>query len=101
MRSVHADLIREGEIKRPAADGRGFIAMWPPHHPRKGTIMVGDPGCGEEPEWSEQTAWEALTELVFWNFVEVSSDGEIVTPTRNLKTPGNVFRAAAEMIAAP
>jgi hypothetical protein len=93
MRSPHAQLIREGEMRAPARDGRGYIVLWPPDHPRKGTVMVGY----YEPEWSEQTAWEALVELVRWHFTDCSD--EELRPTRALKKPAAIFCAADEMLA--
>jgi hypothetical protein len=97
-RSRHGDVCRQGEIKRPAADGNGFIAMWPPDQPRKGTIMVGGTQGYYEPEWTEETAWESLCGLVYWNCVEVEPGDELViTPTRRLKTPSDYFRTAADL----
>jgi hypothetical protein len=97
MRSRHATRIREGEIKRPAADGKGFVAMWPPHHPRKGTVMVGAVSGYYEPEWDEETAWEALLNRVHDHFTDWGE--ESATPTRALPNPSAVFAAAAEILA--
>lgn len=36
-------------------------------HPLKGTPMLGEMSGGEEPEWSEKTAWEWLREFVTWS----------------------------------
>jgi len=66
-RSVHADLYREGESKRPARDGKGWVRMYPPDHPLKGTPMVGRMSGGEESEWDERTAWEELQWHVAWS----------------------------------
>lgn len=66
-RSPHADLIHEREIKRPARDGKGWVYMHPPVHPLKGTPMVGGVDGGEQPEWSEQAAWEMLRGFVRWS----------------------------------
>ena len=96
-RSVHADRLREGEIKRPAKDGNGWIWMAPPSHPREGTVMVGAVSGYYEPEWDEETAWDALSSLVRWHFIDC--DGDKLIPTRELRTPREVFIAAAEMIA--
>lgn len=98
-RSVHDEVYGELAFKTPARDGRGWINHSPPSHPRKGTVMVGGMGCGDEPEWNEETAWEALSQLVFWNFVDVNGETLDVTPTRELKTPSQVFAAAADLIA--
>lgn len=97
MRSAHGQCIHEGEIKRRAADGNGFVAMWPPHHPRKGTVMVGAVSGYYEPEWDEETAWESLLNRVHDHFTDWSE--EPATPTRLLPTPSAVFAAAADMLA--
>ncbi|PWJ81568.1 hypothetical protein C7441_110100 [Pseudaminobacter salicylatoxidans] len=96
-RSVHADLIIQGEIKNPAADGRGWIYMHPPSHPRKGTIMVGAVSGYYEPEWDEECAWSALCQLVHWHFIDIDDEGE-PRPTRRLFYPSEVFAAARDMI---
>lgn len=96
MRSPHAT-VRDGGIKRPARDGHGgYISMWPPDHPRKGTIMVGAVSGYYEPEWDEETAWDALRNLVWWSFVDYSN--EQLKPTRRLRLPSQIFAAAAELL---
>lgn len=99
MRSPHRDLIGEGHIKRPAADGNGYVSMSPPYHPRKGTVMVGSVSGYYEPEWDEETAWEALLNLVYWSFMDFGDceSGHIPTPTRKLRTPSDYFKAAADL----
>lgn len=66
-RSVHGDIISQGEVKWPARDGKGWIYMRPPACPLKGTPMVGAVSGYEEPEWDERTAWEELRECVAWH----------------------------------
>lgn len=83
-------------IRRVTRAGR-HIVIKPPSHPRKGTIMVGGMDGGEQPEWSEETAWEALRMLVWAEFTDWSKDDPV--PLREFKTPGDIFRAAAELIA--
>lgn len=97
IRSPHAHIIHEGGIKRPTADGRGFVAMWPPHHPRKGTVMVGAMAGYYEPEWDEETAYEALLNLVACHFTDWGEAS--ATLTRIIKTPTDLFRAADDMLA--
>lgn len=95
-RSTHPDLLSEYEIKRPARDGRGWVYMRPPHHPRKGTIMVGGVYGYYEPEWDEQTAWDALLDAVSLQFTDWS--GGKPKALRTFRTPRDVFRAAGEML---
>lgn len=95
-RSVHADIMREEQVKKPAADGKGWVYMHPPSHPRKGTIMVGRMDGYEEPEWEEESAWEALEDLVYYHFCYY--DGVHIVPTRRFRRPADILAAAAEMI---
>lgn len=73
------------------------VLMEPPSHPRKGTVMVGSTTGYYEPEWSEQCAWSALVALVRTHFTDWATKGEPV-PTRNLASPRDILKAAAEMI---
>ncbi|WP_416358186.1 hypothetical protein ACLNGM_09870 [Aureimonas phyllosphaerae] len=81
--------------------GRHML-MEPPSTPLKGTIMVGAMSGGEEPEWDEETAYEALTEIVSWHFTELDFYDEDcpVRFTRRLITPIEIFAAAREAITA-
>lgn len=99
MRSPHGDPSgREGSIKRPARDKHGgYISMWPPHSPRKGTIMVGATSGYYEPEWDEETAWEALSNRVHADLTDWSEDGPVTRPT--FRHPGEIFAAAKDLIA--
>jgi hypothetical protein len=99
--SVHGDVIKEGEIKWLARNpkGRGervWCYMWPPSHPLKGTPMVGAMSGYYEPEWDEETAWEALREWVWCQCYDFESNRQ----TRALKLPSDFFRAADELISA-
>lgn len=96
-RSVHRDTYGEHEIKTPARDGNGWVYVRPPSHPRKGTVMVGAMSGYYEPEWDEETAWEALLKAVFWHHVEIDDDGCILAPTPQLDSVGSIFAAALEM----
>ena len=98
-RSVHDGLYDEREIKTPARDGNGWICMHPPHHPRKGTTMVGALSGYYEPEWDEETAWEALEKTVMVHFTDWHPDHDVPPLTRRLDTPSDVLRAAKDMIA--
>lgn len=67
-------------------------------HPRKGTVMVGSVSGGEEPEWDEETAWDALSDWVHAHFTDWGAkDGP--RPTRQIETPRDVFVAARDMLA--
>ena len=98
MRSVNADLWGEHEIKTLAKDGDGWIRMSSPRHPRKGTIMVGALEGYYEPEWDEETAWEALQDIVFEEFTAWGEDE--CSLTRRLDTPSDILRAAESLVAA-
>jgi hypothetical protein len=98
MRSPHAEpSTREGSIKVPARDGRGYIVMWPPESPRKGTVMVGATSGYYEPEWDEETAWEALQTFVHHETAGWNEDGPINWPT--FRNPGEIFAAAERLVA--
>lgn len=89
--------------------GKHWIMFYVPAHPFKGTVMVGEMSGYYEPEWSEQTAWEALREHVYWHFTEMvdvtDSTGDAEWPhpicKRDLSTPTLVFKAAQEIIERP
>lgn len=100
QRSPHGDSFKEGEIKRPARDGRGgYVAMWPPDHPRKGTVMVGAVSGYYEPEWDEETAWESLIHIVYWHFMEIDEGADLaMVSTRTFRTPSDYFAAARDII---
>lgn len=102
-RSVHGDPIRQEEIKKPAADGKGWVWMAPPSHPLKGTMMVGGMSGYYEPEWVEECCWQALFHLVqchFTNWDVLNDDIDAIPPlTRDLSTPTLIFRAADDMLA--
>lgn len=97
MRSVHGEPGQPGSIKSPARDGRGWIYVYPPAHPWEGTMMVGGMSGYYEPEWDEETAWEALTTLVHHNLADWNEDGPVTWPT--FRHPGEVFAAAERLIA--
>lgn len=48
---------------KPKKCRRSCDCKW---HPLKGTPMVGEMSGYYEPEWSEETAWERLGQLVHW-----------------------------------
>jgi hypothetical protein len=64
----------------------------------KGTVMVGAVSGYYEPEWDEETAWCALSQLVRWHFIEVDGETLQVTPTRPLRNPSQIFKAAHDML---
>lgn len=107
-RSVHGDLIGEHEIKRPAADGKGWVYMHPPSCPLKGTMMIGGVSGYYEPEWDEECCYGALDALVRDHFTDwealMAEDDHPAAQRpvllRDLSTPSKVFRAADEMVAA-
>lgn len=93
---------RGAEIVFTTRAGRRKL-MRPPHHPRKGTIMVGSMSGGYEPEWDEQCAWSALDNLVRCHFTDWDKMQEENVPfggalTRDLSTPSLIFAAADEMV---
>lgn len=98
MRSTHSEPGQPGSFKRPARDGRGWVYAYPPVHPREGTIMVGATSGYYEPEWDEETAWEALSTFVHNELADWNENGPINWPT--FRNPGEIFAAAARMIAA-
>lgn len=98
--SVHTDCIREGEfvIAPRARAGTRFpyIKVYPPSHPWPRTIMLGETSGYYEPEWEEESAWGALNNLVRGHFCDWDMSGP--TPTRRFRHPGDVFRAAQDII---
>lgn len=95
--SVH-DEVYFDEIKTPAKNGRGWTYIKPPSHPRKGTVMVGGMEGYYEPEWSEQTAYEALRDIVFMEFTDWREESQDLT--RPLHSHSLIFAAAADLIGA-
>lgn len=93
-------------LKYKVRRGTHWIVMWAPHDAWPGTMMVGAMSGYYEPEWSEQTAWEALLDIVWDHFTELeyvtdsTGDAEWPTPTctRDLSTPTLVLAAAREII---
>lgn len=85
-------------FRKDTVDGRSIVIS-EPHHPLKGTIMVGGMSGYFEREWSEETAWGSLREIVRWHFTEYDKVSGDLEPTRRLDTPSQVFRAAQDMIA--
>ncbi|WAP67215.1 hypothetical protein [Jiella pelagia] len=75
------------------------MVMYPPQHPLAGTVMVGGISGYYEPEWDEQTAYEALSEAIFWRFFTHDPETETEGCSRDLSTPAAVFAAAAEVLA--
>lgn len=88
---------RGAQIVFTTRSGRRMV-MSPPSHPRAGTMMVGATTGYYEPEWDEQTAWCALEDNVRAHFTDWNEDGP--TPLRFFRGPGDIFRAAHEIIAA-
>ncbi|WP_062236991.1 hypothetical protein [Aureimonas sp. N4] len=70
------------------------VAMLPPSQPLKGTMMVGSVAGYYEPEWDEETAWEALCALVYAFFTDFGPNGEDWLMTRIFRGPGDILRAA-------
>lgn len=80
------------------------VVMRPPSHPLARTIMVGGVSGYYEPEWEEECAWLALACMVHCHFTDwgelVDGDGlPIPIRTRRLRTPSDIFRGAADMLA--
>lgn len=99
--SCHTDTFSEGEIvlapRCRAGTRYPYVKVSMPSHPWPGTIMVGAVSGYYEPEWSEETAWGALDAMVRDHFCDWDETGP--TPTRRFRHPGDVFRAADEMVA--
>lgn len=94
-RSTHADT--HGDmIKRAARDGQGWVYARPPHHPRKGTVMVGAVSGYYEPEWDEECAWKAFEDFICAHFTDWEADPP--KAIRRLRMPSDILRAAAELI---
>ena len=94
----------DDRIIKPAADGNGFIHIYSPSSPRKGTINVGRMSGYYEPEWSDTPAWYALKEFVESEFMDFDnwneSESSWPTITRDLSTPSKVFAAAHDILRA-
>ncbi|WP_250501940.1 hypothetical protein [Caballeronia sp. AZ7_KS35] len=95
-RSVH-DKPFPGTIKYRPKHGKAWVAMREPVHPLKGTPMVGEMSGYYEPEWDEQTAWEALERIVLEHFTDWDENGP--TLLRDLSTTRLVLAAARELVA--
>ena len=105
--SAHRKVIaKETHVATIAPKGRKgtkfpYVKLHYPCHPLKGTIMVGVM-CGyEEPEWDEQTAWEALLRWVynqhFWYDPDTDTSGSSIP--KHLK-PNDIFKEADRLLAA-
>lgn len=82
-------------IKFKVKRAERWVVMYPPTSPLKGTVMVGEMSGYYEPEWSEQTAWEALRAAVFEDCTDWTEHG--FTITRDLSTTRHVLAAAREL----
>ena len=98
MRSVSGDTF-DRDIKYKPKNGNGWIRLSPPVQPRKGTPMIGGTSGYYEPEWDEETTWEALLTIVYDRFADWGDDGP--TPTRKFRGPGDILRAARELANSP
>lgn len=78
-----------------------YVKLYPPSHPRKGTIMVGAM-CGYyEPEWEEECAFAALSMHVYGHFTDweaCTSIDDVPGLTRDLSTISKLFASADEMV---
>ena len=100
-------LYLHGDITYKPRHGEKWIVLREPSHPLKGTVMVGEISGYYEPEWSEETAWDSLRDIVYWNFTEMidvtdsTGDAEWQHPVckRDLSTPTLIFKAAQEILA--
>ena len=99
-------LRRRGDITVRPNSGEDWIVLRQPTAPWKGTVMVGEMSGYYEPEWDEETAYEALQDIVFWHFAEMTyptdatGDAEWPRPIchRDVSTPNLVFDAARAML---
>lgn len=79
-----------------------YVKLYPPYHPRKGTIMVGGMTGYYEPEWEEECAFAALDALVrdhFTDWEALMAEDERPVLTRDLSSVTKFFAAADEMVA--
>ncbi len=88
-----------GMARRYVTRAGCHMVMEPPQHPLSGTIMVGGMSGCCEPEWNEQTAYEALEDVIFGHFFTYDVANEEEGCSRDLSTPMLVFRAAVEVVA--
>ncbi|WP_186057747.1 hypothetical protein [Burkholderia gladioli] len=93
MTVYHGGNAMRGHVKFKVKRGERWIVMWPPRHPLKGTAMVGQMEGYYEPEWEEQTAWEALRRAVSNHFTDWDEDGPVWQGPK-FDGPGDVLRAA-------
>ncbi len=75
-----------------------FIHVYPPLHPWPRTAMIGGMTGYYEPEWDEESAYGALATYVHYAFMDYTDAGEMMA-ARPLRTPRQIFAAAAELIA--
>lgn len=95
---VRNPLRRRGNFTYRPKDGKNWILMREPSHPLKGTVMVGERAGYYEPEWEEETAWEALHRALANHFTEWTEDGPTWVGPR-LSSPTQVFTAAERVVA--
>lgn len=99
--SAHADIIREAGIATAPRCRAGtqypYVKLYPPSHPWPRTVMVGEVSGYYEPEWDEESAYGALATYVHYHFCDWDENGG--SPTRRIRTPRDVFRAAHDIIA--
>lgn len=74
-----------------------YVKCYQPQHPIKGTPMVGWVSGYYEPEWIEETTYEALLNRVIWAFFEYNATGG-GRFTKSFRYPSDVFRSAAELL---
>lgn len=100
--SVHTDCIREGELSTAPRCRVGsrypYVKVYPPSHPWPRTVMVGEVSGYYQPEWDEESAYGALATYVRYAFMDYTDAGEMMA-ARPLRTPRQIFAAAAELIA--
>ncbi|GEM_PF-2085077 len=81
-----------------------YIKLMKPHHPRKGTVMVGAMSGYYEPEWDEECAFVAFRRHVVDHFTDWKAlmDDDHLGPcmTRDLSTVSKLFAAANDILAA-
>lgn len=86
---------REGFYHQTRKGNVLFIGQ--PYHPLKGTTMIGGMDSGPEPEWSEETTYGLLRNIVECSFIEYDEEtGDILKP-RPLLSVTEVFEVAERL----
>jgi len=98
---ISSDMLLITRPRSRAGTRHPYVKLYPPSHPRKGTIMVGATSGYYEPEWDEECAFAALSVQVYGHFTDweaCKSIDDVPGLTRDLSTVSKLFAAADDMI---